>query len=190
VGRIRRNATLLALAAAAAVVVVGLLPAASSAGVNACGAYGNTSPTELSRKQGRKAIQCLVNAERSVAGIRALRANKKLQKAAQRHNNRMVGTGCFGHDCPGEPTLDGRLDLVGYLTGRLTRWIFGENVAWGARERGTPRAIVAAWMDSPSHRANILHAGFREIGVGFSVGTPSGQDVGGIYTTDFGFRAR
>ena len=188
-GRIRRITTLLALAAASAV-VMSALPASSSAGVNACDAYGNTNPTELSRKQGRKAIQCLVNAERSAAGIRALKANKKLQKAAQRHNDRMVGTGCFGHECPGEPLLDGRLDLVGYLNGKLTRWIYGENVAWGARERGTPRAIVAAWMNSPSHRANILHGGFREIGVGFSVGTPSGQDVGGVYTTDFGFRRR
>jgi uncharacterized protein YkwD len=190
VGRLRRIATLLALAAVAAVAVTGVSPATSSAGVNACDAYGNTMPTALSRKDGRKAIQCLVNAERSAAGIRALKVNRKLQKAAQRHNDRMVGTGCFAHACPGEPALDGRLDLVGYLVGSLTRWIYGENVAWGARERGTPRAIVAAWMNSPSHRSNILHAGFREIGVGFSVGTPSGQDVGGVYTTDFGFRAR
>ncbi|MGH2954258.1 MAG: CAP domain-containing protein [Solirubrobacterales bacterium] len=188
--RIRRIAALLPLAAAAALVVVALSPAASTARVNACDAYGSSSPTELTRQQGRKAIQCLVNVERDAAGLRPLKRNKKLQRAAQRHNERMVGTGCFAHECPGESALDGRLDLVGYLKGNLTRWMFGENIAWGARERGTPRSIVAAWMASPGHRANILYGTFRQIGVGFSVGTPSGDPVGGVYTTDFGFRVR
>ena len=42
-------------------------------------------------------------------------------------------------------------------------------------------------MHSSGHRANILSRDFRELGVGFSAGTPSGgRDPGGIYTTDFG----
>ena len=32
-----------------------------------------------------------------------------------------------------------------------------------------PREIVAAWMNSPGHRANILHRRFREIGIGVVV---------------------
>jgi uncharacterized protein YkwD len=187
--RIRRITALLPLVAAAALILLAASPAASTARVNACDAHGNSSPTDLNRKQARRAIRCLVNVERRSAGLRALDRNRRLQKAAQRHNNLMVGTGCFGHQCPGEGALDIRLGLVDYLVGGLTRWIYGENVAWGIRGQGTPRAIVAAWMASPGHRANILNGSFRDIGVGFTTGTPGGSnDPGGVYTTDFGFR--
>ena len=53
----------------------------------------------------------------------------------------------------------------------------------------TPRAIVAAWMASPGHRANILDARFRDTGIGVSPHPPAsladGQ-AGAIYTQDFG----
>jgi uncharacterized protein YkwD len=49
------------------------------------------------------------------------------------------------------------------------------------------RAIGAAWMDSPPHRANILSSSFRAIGIGIALGTPSGG-AGATYTTDFGRR--
>ena len=45
-------------------------------------------------------------------------------------------------------------------------------------------------MNSPGHRANILSRVFREIGVGFSAGTPEAGAPGGIYTTDFGLARR
>ena len=189
--RIRRIATVLSLAAAAILVVLAVSPLASTASADACARHGNKSPTELTRKQARKAVLCLINAERRSAGVRSLHRDRRLQKAAQRHNNRMVGSGCFAHECPGEGGLGERLEAVGYLLGGLTRWVYGENVAWGLRDRGTPSAMVAAWMDSPGHRSNILNRSFRDIGVGFSVGSPSGAaDPGGIYTTDFGLRVR
>ena len=101
----------------------------------------------------------------------------------------MLKSGCFAHECPGEPGLPLRLERVSYLAGHLSRWAFGENLAWGKGSRGTPRAFVKAWMASPGHRANILRRDFRDIGVGFSAGTPgSNSDHGGIYTTDFGLR--
>ena len=44
-------------------------------------------------------------------------------------------------------------------------------------------------MSSSGHRANILNRDFRELGVGFSAGTPGGGGKsGGIYTVDFGLR--
>jgi len=99
----------------------------------------------------------------------------------------MRGTGCFAHECPGEGSLTERLEGFGYLTNGLTQWMYAENVAWGMRHRGTPRAIVEAWMNSSGHRANILNANFRDAGVGVVPGTPSSQNSpGGIYTLDFG----
>lgn len=154
---------------------------------SSCKRWGNSEPETLSNGEARKAIFCLINEKRDAAGLKPLDRSKKLQKAAQRHNDRMVGTGCFSHQCSGEASLDSRLSGVDYLVGGLTSWAYGENLAWGMGDQGSPRAIVGAWMDSSGHRANILSNNFREIGVGFSAGTPeSGKDPGGVYTTDFG----
>ena len=68
-------------------------------------------------------------------------------------------------------------------------YTLGEDLAWGSGTLGTARAIVAAWMHSPGHRANILNGRFREIGLGVARGAPvGGQDRAGTYVTDFGTR--
>lgn len=183
----RRNVTLSVAIAILSMFAVATFPESSQAGGKACKRWGNSSPESLSNGEARKAILCLVNEKRQDAGLKPLDRSKKLQKAAQRHNDRMVGTGCFSHQCSGEAGLDTRLGSVEYLGDGLSSWAYGENIAWGMYDRGTPRAIVGAWMDSSGHRANILSRSFREIGVGFSPGTPNSQkDPGGIYTTDFG----
>ena len=46
-------------------------------------------------------------------------------------------------------------------------------------------------MESPGHRANILRAEFREIGIGIAHGVPPTLlpgERGATYTTDFGSR--
>ncbi len=45
--------------------------------------------------------------------------------------------------------------------------MFGENLyvaGWGT---ATPRQVVAAWLASPGHRANVLRPGFRHLGAAF-----------------------
>lgn len=178
-------ALLLALA-----VGFGLLasPSVQRAGAaSACKESGDARPGKLTNGQARDAVLCLINRQRDQAGLPSLDRNRKLQKAAQRHNGRMRGSGCFSHQCPGEGSLEGRLRSVGYLDGGLRRWAYGENLAWGSGGHGTPSAVVAAWMRSAGHRANILSSSFREIGVGFDAGTPASKgDSGGTYTVDFG----
>ena len=44
--------------------------------------------------------------------------------------------------------------------------IAGENLAWGTGSRGTARGIVAAWLASPEHRANLLRPSFARVGIG------------------------
>jgi uncharacterized protein YkwD len=183
----RTPLAVLALVFAAAMLALAASPVTPGASASACKRWGGAEPTALTTGQARDAILCLVNKERDKAGLPNLDRDKKLQKAAQRHNDHMDGTGCFDHECGGEAGLAARLEGVGYLGGGLSQWAFGENIAWGLREQGTPESIVDAWMHSSGHRANILNRSFREIGVGFSVGTPgSGREPGGIYTTDFG----
>jgi uncharacterized protein YkwD len=161
---------------------------AAEAEASTCaGAHAN--PADLSAKEARRAITCLVNRKRDNAGLGPLDRDRRLQKAAQRHNDRMHGNGCFAHQCPGEGGLDTRLREVGYLSDGLRRWGFAENIAWGRKGRGTPSATVDAWMHSSGHRANILSRDFRDLGVGFAAGTPSTKGgSGGIFTADFGVR--
>ena len=173
------------LVALALVLLAG--PAADSAQASACKRFGDVEARKLSNGEARDAIRCLINNERQRRGLPGLDRSKKLQKAAQRHNKRMDGTGCFSHQCPGESGLESRLRSVGYLDGGLSRWAYGENIAWGMAGHGTPDAIVEMWMNSSGHRANILSPLFREVGVGFSTGTPSDKRApAGIYTTTFG----
>ena len=77
----------------------------------------------------------------------------------------------------------------GYIYDSQIGYEVGENIAWGTLWLSTPRAIVAAWMASPGHRANILDAHYRDTGIGVSPHPPTslapGQ-AGAIYTQDFG----
>jgi uncharacterized protein YkwD len=52
-----------------------------------------------------------------------------------------------------------RAEEVGYSSNG-----FGENIARGQE---TPEEVVAAWMNSSGHRANLLNASWKDIGVGF-----------------------
>jgi uncharacterized protein YkwD len=47
---------------------------------------------------------------------------------------------------------------------RYSSWRAGENLAWGAPTI-EPRDIVRRWLESPSHRRNILDPHWRRIGV-------------------------
>ena len=187
--QLRKHYPLLIAIVAATLMALAAGPGAASAAAGGCGPNAEANPTTISNGAARDAVLCLINKERAKQGLNGFDNHKRLQKAAQRHNDRMVGTGCFDHECNGESDLGKRLESVGYLSGGLTRWAYGENLAWGSGDYATPRSIVAAWMNSPGHRMNILSEDFRDIGIGFTRGTPSdGRASGAVYTTDFGLR--
>jgi uncharacterized protein YkwD len=64
----------------------------------------------------------------------------------------------------------------------------GENLGWGIGWRKTAQGIVAGWLASPSHRANLLRPGFRRVGVGRVVGTFAGHGGAAVVTADFAGR--
>jgi uncharacterized protein YkwD len=41
---------------------------------------------------------------------------------------------------------------------------FGENLFVGTWGQVSARDVVAAWLQSPGHRANVLRPGFRDVG--------------------------
>jgi uncharacterized protein YkwD len=128
---------------------------------------------------------CLINGERRAHGVRALRSDAKLYRAAIRHSRDMVATRYFAHESRNGARFSSRIARTGWMNGR-GRWSVGENLAWGSGSRATPRAIVAAWMHSAGHRANMLNPRFHVIGIGIVSGAPVGSNGGATYTTDFG----
>ena len=61
----------------------------------------------------------------------------------------------------------------------------GECLAWGVGEEGAARTVVRAWLDSPSHRAELLRPGFTRVGVAASVGFFAGHGNASVITADF-----
>jgi uncharacterized protein YkwD len=159
---------------------------ASAATATPC-ANIDEAPTAANIDTVRAAILCLTNAERSQLRLPALRENAKLRKAALGHSSDMVRAGYFAHSEPDGDTFADRIVAAGYVR-RNDGWSLGENLAWGTGDLSTARGINDAWMKSSGHKANILKASFREIGIGIRVGVPQDNTVGATYTTDFGVK--
>ena len=131
----------------------------------------------MSNASAVQATLCLLNAQRAKHHLRPLRENAALDRAARGHSHSMVNHHYFDHG-----DFVGRIHRAGYHG-----YTLGENLAWGSLQYSTPRSIVNMWMHSPGHRANILRAKFRAIGIGIADGSPeSGVRGAATYTTDFG----
>lgn len=174
----------LAASALAALALAGPASAASFPCANA-----TTKPGQASERVLAKATVCLVNRERTRRGMRALRENRRLSRAALAHTEDMVEKRYFQHVSKSGTDVVDRLLSTGYLGG-VRSWLVGENLAWGTNSLSTPRQTVTNWMNSPGHRANILKRRFREIGIGVVFHAPSGtrEPVAATYTTTFGYR--
>jgi uncharacterized protein YkwD len=160
-----------------------MLVAAPSA--SAVCASASATPAEVAKRTVVRATLCTLNAERARHGLPRLKLNKKLSRAARRHARDMVRRDYFAHDSLGGGTFVDRIRNTGYMRGARS-WSVGENLAWGSHERAAPRAITSMWMDSPGHRANILSASFREVGIGFALGAPGASGPAATYATEFG----
>ncbi|MGW4914472.1 CAP domain-containing protein [Streptomyces sp. NPDC004270] len=113
----------------------------------------------------------LVNAERSKVGCSALTLNKTLSKVAQAHSEDMALHQNMSHSGSDGSSPGDRITSAGY-----TWSAYGENVAYGY---ASPEQVMAGWMASPGHKANILNCTFKEIGVGLA-------QPNSYWTQDFG----
>jgi len=192
--RLRLSACLATLALAS----VAVLPSAAQAAPRskahkadaaACSA-AHVAVTASTLHSATSATLCLLNVERVNRGLRPLKLNAKLTTAARAHSRDMVRRTYFEHNSPNGRTPFDRMLATNYVP-KGAAWTLGENIGWGTEELAEPASLVAAWMRSPGHRANILNARFREIGIGIAPGVPvndsdlDGQ-AGATYTTDFG----
>lgn len=102
-----------------------------------------------------------------------LRWNPALGAAALGHSREMASGRYFNHQARDGSHAEQRVARAGYAWRRV-----GENIAFGQR---TPQDAVASWLGSPGHCANIMQAGFTEMGAAYGV-TPARQ-AGIIYWT-------
>lgn len=117
------------------------------------------APGESARGQGEDSAQDLylmLNAARVSEGRKALSRDQRLDRLAREHATAMLAAGHIGHDV-GDGSPKSRLENAGVFAA-----LAGENVAHAA---DVLRAHRALWT-SPSHRSNILHRGFRNVGLG------------------------
>lgn len=168
----------LALLALAAPAGAATLPRAAAA----CPAQYNVPRDAAAASQ---SVRCLLNAVRRSHGLKPLRRNFKLERAAGRYTSVMVRSNCFGHTCGA--SMSRRLLRTGYARGGHG-FMLGENLGWGTGSHSTPRAMTTMWMRSPGHRANILGRSFREIGVSVKLARFQRAGRAGVYTVDFGRR--
>lgn len=104
---------------------------------------------------------CLaVNEQRSLNGAPPLVLDAGMIRAAQLHAGDMVARDYFSHTNPEGLNVWDRLRLQGVVFVRS-----GENIAWGQRD--VP-AVMASWMGSAGHRANMLNPLYRRLGLGFA----------------------
>jgi uncharacterized protein YkwD len=170
-------------------VVAGTLLAASPAMAEQACPASNATPANASKREILHATLCALNRERAHYGLRAVKLNRKLSRAARRHARDMARRNYFSHDTLGGGTFVDRIRAEGYLKGAHS-WIVGENLAWGSQGFSRPRVIMKLWMNSEGHRANILNGSFREIGIGLAYDAPvaRGGKPACTYATDFGSR--
>jgi uncharacterized protein YkwD len=134
-------------------------------------------------------VIALVNQQRQQHGCAALVLSAQLSVAASGHSQDMALKNRFSHTGSDGSTMVSRAVAAGYSYSLLA-----ENLAAGA---STAADVVAGWMNSPGHRANMLNCELHELGVGYyaqmddqaNVQLDNGQ-IGGPYryywTQDFG----
>lgn len=128
-------------------------------------------------RQVEQRIFYYTNIERANSGKPALVWDEQLAVIGRDHSIDMAGRGFFNHINPDGETPADRAIRHGYNVeldfGTYTRVGVGENIAMLTNYPGTAdelaKFMVAAWMDSPGHRANIIDTNeqkFTRIGIG------------------------
>lgn len=106
------------------------------------------------------ALLASTNQERTKAGSGTLTINNRLSAAAQAKANDMVARNYWSHNTP-----DGHEPWIFIQNAGYSYLKAGENLAYGF-DNGAD--TVAGWMNSASHKANLLDSAFTEVGFGFA----------------------
>lgn len=106
------------------------------------------------------------------AAARPLTLNPQLEHAALLHSREMAEHSSMTHEGHDGSTPGQRATRAGYPWSAV-----GENVAAGQR---TADEVMAAWLSSPGHCANIMNGQYAEMGIASAVNE---RDKYGVYWT-------
>jgi uncharacterized protein YkwD len=122
------------------------------------GACKGSTNAAASAFEQRRAMRCLVNWARAQDRLRGLSPSSSLGRAAALKGRGIVACRQVSHT----PCGSGATAAVRKTGYRYAR--FAENLMMAPPGAASPRAVVASWLQSPKHQANILRPGFREVG--------------------------
>ena len=105
-------------------------------------------------------VIALINDLREEKGLPALTLSWEAARVARHKTEDMRTHGYFGHD---SPVYGSFFDMLANF--HMPYRSAGENIATGF---ATPQSVVEAWMESPSHRQNILSKSFTQVGAGYT----------------------
>lgn len=96
-----------------------------------------------------------------------LKVSRQLNEAAADHARDMARRNYFDHR-----GRDGSQPKVRVLRTGYEPRLSGENIAFGPE---SAEEVVAGWLDSPDHCANIMEPRFEHIGIGVATGKKRGR---------------
>lgn len=111
----------------------------------------------------------LSNQERIDNGLAPLVINQKLVSAASAKANDMFIKNYWAHNAPDGTTPWSFIDSSGY-----DFLVAGENLAKGF---SISSGVVAGWMNSPTHKENVLNTNFKEVGYAVINGELLGEET-------------
>lgn len=111
----------------------------------------------------------LTNERRIAAGLKTLSYNEKLADAARRKAANMLEENYWAHNSP-----SGKSPWVWFTDAGYKYTFAGENLA---KDFGDSTRMMEAWMNSQTHRDNIVNSKYQEIGVAVVPGTLLGQET-------------
>ncbi|MFC1653670.1 CAP domain-containing protein [Patescibacteria group bacterium] len=111
----------------------------------------------------------LTNQERSKYGLPSLTHNGTLSSAAASKANHMFAQQYWAHIAP-----DGTSPWFFIKNAGYSYSVAGENLA---RDFGDTGSVIVAWMNSPTHKDNIVNAKYQEMGVAVVDGVLNGVET-------------
>ena len=121
-------------------------------------------PSTTGLEVAEREIFAQTNLERAKTGLKPLILDPRLSAAARLHALEMSQKNYFAHISP-TPSLKTPTDRI-HAGGSLD-WGAGENIALNEESPNlVGGTLMRQWLDSPPHRASILHKTYTHIGIG------------------------
>jgi uncharacterized protein YkwD len=117
----------------------------------------------------------LINQQRAKLNLEPLKWSDEVANIARVHSTDMATFNFFSHTDLNGLLVNDRADIFG-----VNKWqAIGENIAYNRGYKNPVEFAVERWMQSPSHRENLLNSRWKESGIGIAV-----TDNGTYYFTE------